>query len=161
MKLLVFTEGTIIMHKNARGLSREDIVQQSKNRKDHLLTDWSSYIPICNSVNKMTNWKEGGIEIYYLTSRRLTDEIKTIQDVLKKFHFPEGKLLFRNAGEEYKDVAERLVSDVLIEDDCESIGGRKKMTYTQIRPDFQHHIKLITIKEFEGIDHLPNNLSQL
>ena len=91
----------------------------------------------------------------------MTDEIKTIQVVLKKFHFPEGKLLYRNAGEEYKDVAERLVPEFLIEDDCESIGGRKKMTYTHIRTDLQKKIRLLCIKEFEGIDHLPDNLSQL
>ncbi len=161
MKLLVFTEGTIIMHKNAKGLSREDIVEQSKQRNYRSLTDWCSYIPIGNSVNKMANWKDGGMEIFYLTSRILTDEIKTIQVVLKKFHFPEGKLLYRNAGEEYKDVAERLLPDVLIEDDCESIGGRKKMTYTHIRTDLQEKIRLLSIKEFEGIDHLPDNLSQL
>ena len=61
MKLLVFTEGTIIMHKNAKGLSREDIVEQSKHRNDRSLTDWCSYIPIGNSVNKMANWKDGGM----------------------------------------------------------------------------------------------------
>lgn len=76
----------------------------------------------------------------------------------RKFEFPEGKLLFRRVREEYKEVAERLIPDVLIEDDCESICGRQRMTYTHIRTDLQQQIKLITIKEFEGIDHLPDDL---
>jgi hypothetical protein len=159
MKILVFTEGTILMHYNAKGFSREEIVEQSKNRTDSSLSDWRTYIPIGNSANKITAWKENGNEIIYLTSRKLESEINAIREVLRKYDFPEGKLLFRRAGEEYKDVAEKLVPDVLIEDDCESIGGRQRMTYTHIKTDLQQQIKLITIKEFEGIDHLPDNLS--
>ena len=34
-----------------------------------------------------------------------------------------GRALARQAGESYGDVAERGGPDVLIEDDCESIGG--------------------------------------
>jgi hypothetical protein len=34
MKILVFTEGTIIMHKNASGLSRKQIVKQVAEGKD-------------------------------------------------------------------------------------------------------------------------------
>jgi hypothetical protein len=45
MKILVFTEGTIIMHKNGIGHSREQIVQQVKDG-DPSSHDYSSYIPI-------------------------------------------------------------------------------------------------------------------
>ncbi len=56
----------------------------------------------------------------------------------------------------YKDIAERVLPDVLIEDDCESIGGKKEMTITDIKPEIRKRVKLVVIKEFEGIDNLPN-----
>ncbi len=61
-------------------------------------------------------------------------------------------------GEEFKDIAERLMPDTIIEDDCESIGGEDQMTYTHIKPELRKRIKLITVKEFGGIDHLPDNI---
>jgi len=51
--------------------------------------------------------------------------------------------------------------DILIEDDCESIGGKNEMTITHINPKLKTKIKSITIKEFEGIDHLPDKISEL
>lgn len=35
------------------------------------------------------------------------------------------------------------------------------MTITSIRPDFRKKIKSIIVKEFEGIEHLPDNLTDL
>ena len=69
----------------------------------------------------------------YLTSRVKAKEVEDINSVLKTHGFPEGQLLFRQKGEEYKDVAEKAMPNVLIEDDCESIGGIEKMTYTHIK----------------------------
>ena len=84
-----------------------------------------------------------------------------IHNVLKKHNFPEGELLFRQKGEEYKDVAERVVPDILIEDDCESIGGIDEMSITHVKCEIRKKIKSIPVKEFGGIDHLPNNISGL
>lgn len=161
MKLLIFTEGTIIMHKSAKGLPREEIVKQSLEGKDPTLSDWKEYIPIGNSANKLKTWKKQGAKITYLTARITEHEIKEIQQVLRKYGFPEGKIFFRKLGEQYKDIAERVLPDVLIEDDCESIGGKKEMTYPQIKPHIQRKIKSITAKEFGGIDHLPDKLPKL
>jgi len=58
-------------------------------------------------------------------------------------------------------VAARHPPDVLIEDDCESIGGGAEITYPQIRPDVQARITSIIVPEFGGIDHLPDSLSEL
>jgi len=69
MKLLIFTEGTIIMHTYAKGNSREEIVRQSRKAINPSLRDWKTYIPIGNSLNKLQTWKEQGAEILYLTSR--------------------------------------------------------------------------------------------
>lgn len=52
-------------------------------------------------------------------------------------------------------------SHVLIEDDCESIGGGPEMTYPHIRPEIKSQIKSIPVKEFGGIDHLPDELEKL
>ena len=56
----------------------------------------------------------------------------------------------------YGDVAGREAPDVLIEDDCESIGA-SQITYPQIPPDLRARIKSIIIPEFGGLDHLPDN----
>lgn len=160
MKILIFTEGTIIMHKTAIGHSREEIVKQVKNEQESV-HDYKSYVPVGNAVKKLQDWKNDGAEIFYLTSRRKPEEIKQIQNVLKKFKFPDGQFLFRRKNEEYKDVAERVIPDILVEDDCESIGGIGEMTITHVKPEIKKKIKSIPIKEFGGIDHLPDKISAL
>lgn len=161
MKILVFTEGTVIMHPSAKGLSREERVKQSQTR-ERSIHDYRNYIPNDNVVGKLLGWKKQGAEICYLTSRTTPEEIEDIKSVLKKFNFPDTQnLLYRNKGEEYKDVAERLMPDILVEDDCESIGGEVEMTYPHIREDLKPKIKSIVVKEFGGIDHVPDNISQL
>ena len=160
MKILIFTEGTIVMHKNAQGKSREEIVKQSRKNEESV-DDFANYVPIGNAPEKIKIWQEQGAEICYLTSRREPEEIEDIKNILKKYHFPEGKLYFRKNDEEYKDVAERISPDILIEDDCESIGGENEMTYPHISPEIQKRIKLIKTKEFSGIDHLIKNINIL
>lgn len=153
MKIMVFTEGTIIMHRNAAGHSRTEIVQQVKD-KETSVKDYNSYIPVGDAVKKLTSWTNQGAEILYLTSRRKPDEIEAVRATLKRYNFPDGQLLFRLQNEEYKDVAERIMPDVFIEDDCESIGGTEEMTITHISPEKKDRIKSIAVSEFGGIDHL-------
>lgn len=148
------------MHKTAISHSRTEIVKQVKDKKESV-QDYESYVPVSNAVNKLQNWKKDGADILYLTSRKKAEEIKQIQNVLKKFKFPEGQLLFRQKNEEYKDVAERIIPDVIVEDDCESIGGINEMTITHVKPEIKKRIKSIPVKEFGGIDHLPDKLSAL
>jgi len=160
MKILIFTEGTIIMHKDAIGHTREEIVQQVK-QKNESVHNYLAYVPIGNAVSKIKNWESQGAEIVYLTSRVREKEIENIQSVLDRYGFSAGRLLFRRNNEQYKDVAERIALDILIEDDCESIGGEDEMTITHISPVIKKKIKSIPIKEFCGIDHLPSNVSEL
>jgi len=148
------------MHKTAIGHSREEIVKQVKNEEESVY-EYESYVPVGNAVKKLRNWKDNGAEILYLTSRRKPDEVKLIHNVLKKFKFPDGQLISCKKNEEYKDVAERIILDVLIEDDCESIGGIDEMTITHVKPEIKKKIKSIPIKEFGGIDHLPDKISEL
>lgn len=169
------------MHGNARGVSRDEAVRQSKlagiQQEERTLSydtkslkttdtgspyDSSSYIPVGHAAEKLLSWKKQGAEIYYLTSRRIKEEVETIRTILKKYNFPDSNnLYFRHQGEDYKDVAERLSPNIIVEDDCESIGGEVEMTYPHIRPDLKAKIKPIIVKEFEGINHLSDNLSNL
>src|SRR3989339_1295520 len=155
MKILIFTEGTIIQHKNAAGLTRDEIIKQVKDNEESV-QDFSSYIPIGNATQKINTWKNQGVKICYLTSRKKSDEVETIKFVLQKYNFPKGELYFRKESEEYKDVALQIMPDILIEDDCESIGGENEMTITHLNPETRQKIKSIPIKEFGGIDHLPH-----
>ena len=118
-------------------------------------------VPIGNCVHKIDGWKKQGATIAYLTSRRTPEEVEAIRRVLSKFSFPEGELYFRRTDEEYKDVVERVLPDVIVEDDCESIGGEEEMTYPHIKQELKARIRSIVVREFGGIDHLPDESSQL
>ncbi|MBI4066733.1 hypothetical protein HY411_03375 [Candidatus Gottesmanbacteria bacterium] len=171
MKILVFLQGTLLMHKSAIGKTREQIIRQVKDQEESV-RDFTAYVPIGNAVGKLKRWVEQGAEICYLSA--LTEDKKargdevvgneglTIdQEVLYRNGFPKGEIYHRQKGETYAHIAEKIVPDILIEDDCESIGGEKEMTITFINPEIKRRIKSIAIREFGGIDHLPDDLSEL
>ena len=171
MKILVFLHGTTIMHKNAVGCSRKEIVKQVING-DKSIYDQDSYIPIGDAVKKLQTWKKHGAEIIYLSPLSESGDVRedeksskkdfeSEREVLEKHGFPRGKIYHRETDERYNDIVERIIPDVLIEDDCESIGGEKEVTYPHIKPEFKIKIKSIVVKEFEGIDHLPDSISNL
>ena len=76
-----------------------------------------------------------------------------------------GNMLVSPAQDDYYNSVNReiplVLDDILIEDDCESIGGEKEMTHPHINSELQDKIHLIVIKEFEGIGHLPDDIRQL
>lgn len=161
MKILIFTEGTAIMPSIAVGVSREERVKQSADNLPEVY-DFRTYVPNGKVVEKLGGWKKQGAEIWYLTSRMEEGEVEDVREVLKKNKFPDlDHLLFRQGTQAYKDVAEKLMPDVFIEDDCESIGGEIEMTYPHIDPAIQPKIHSIVVKEFAGIDDLPNDISKL
>ncbi|MEK7577611.1 MAG: hypothetical protein AAB492_03280 [Patescibacteria group bacterium] len=181
MNILVFTEGTILVFLSGKNLPREEVVRLSQQavvqrvvRNVGLLNalslvapkgsvyDFTSYVPIQHAVEKLTNWSKQGATIHYLTSRRTKNEIETIKTILNIYHFPDAQnILFCHKGENYKDVAKKLMPDILIEDNCESIGGTKEMTYPNMDKISKQKIHSIIIKEFEGIDHLPTSINKL
>ena len=160
MKILVFLHGTLIMHKSAEGKLREEIVRQVES-KDPSVFDYASCIPVDNAVEKLKSWQNQGAEILYLSSHETAEDVVKDKFVLEKYDFPKGQTFYRQNGESYKDIAERIIPDFLIEDDCESIGGEKEMTITFVKPEIKQKIKSIVIKEFGDIDNLPNNLDDL
>ncbi|MEK7062581.1 MAG: hypothetical protein AAB946_00945, partial [Patescibacteria group bacterium] len=147
-------------HKNGKGLPREEIVKQVED-KEPSVKDYSSYIPTGNASEKVRKWKNDGATIIYLTSRKELKEIEIIRGVLKRYDFPDCNLDFCRKGESYADVAERIMPDILIEDNCESIGGEAEMTYTNIKNELKAKIKSVVIKEFSGIDDLSDKVSML
>lgn len=138
IKILIFTEGTIIGPRNM-----------------FQLFNHSSYVPIGTSSQKTFNWYKQGADMIYVTSRKRKIQVVTIADILKRNNFAPGILISREGNETYKDIVEGVKPDILIEDNCRSIGGKWQMCITYVKPDIKRRIKSIVVKEFEGIDHLP------
>lgn len=160
MKILVFLQGTLTMGKSGLGKTREERVQQSLNHEASYIEP-SNYIPIDNAVEKLKEWRSQGAEIFYLSSNKNQEEIAKDQTVLEKYNFPNCPIIYRQNNQSYADVVEHLIPDILIEDDCESIGGKNEMVYPHIKPELKTKIKSIVIKEFAGIDHIPDDIKQL
>ena len=181
MDIGVFTEGTVLMHQEARDVPREVRVRQSKlagiqreevyqkfgalsayKPEQGSVHDYENYVPVGEAVDKLKTWKGQGVTIKYISSRRAGVEIDAIRKVLAKYGFPDcHNLVFRQEGEGYEDVIERAVPDVLIEDDCESIGGNKEMIYTRLRAETKQKVRSVSVREFGGIDQLPEDVKQL
>lgn len=160
MKILVFLHGTTIMHSGAVGQTREERVRQVLDHHETLF-DFASYVPVGDAVRKLHTWRQQGAEIAYLSSHKRAQDVELDKAVLQKHGFPDGEVFFRHSGEQYTDVAESVLPDILIEDDCESIGGEKEMTYPRIKSELKPRIKSIVVKEFGGIDPLPGDVSEL
>lgn len=173
MNIAVFLHGTLIMHKNAVGKTREEIIQQVIDQEKSV-RDFANYVPVGKSVEKLNKWTDQGATIIYLSA--LTENKKARGDeivgkeglnadktVLSRYGFPKGKICHRNSGESYQEVVERMspLPDILIEDDCQSIGGEVEMTYPNLKPELKAKIKSIVVKEFSGIDDLPDKLEDL
>lgn len=148
------------MHKSAENKTREERVKQVMNGEPSV-HDYAYYVPVGNAVEKLKSWQSQGAEILYLSSHETTEDVEKDKSVLEKYDFPKGQIFYRQNGESYKDIAEKIIPDILIEDDCESIGGEKEMTITFVKSEIKQKIKSIVVKEFSGIDNLSNNLSNL
>ncbi len=160
MRVMVFTEGTILYHKEALNQTRETIVQQVIDKHPSIY-EFSSYLPIGEAPRKLTKWSKQGHQILYMTSRTKLNEIQEIKEVLAKHRFPEGELLYRSSDETYQQLVARNPPDIIIEDDCESIGGLPMTVFSKLTPDLKIRIASITIQEFAGIDHLLDNPSEI
>ncbi len=160
MKIMIFLHGTAIMHHGGVGHSREVRVRQVLEGEQSV-RDFSEYVPVGNSASKLQSWNIQGAEVVYLSSHRKPEDVEKDKSVLRKYPFPDGDIYFRQSQEGYSDVAEKVMPDILIEDDCESIGGEAEMTYPHISAIKRKSIGHIVVKEFEGIDHLPDDLTSL
>ena len=160
MKILVFLHGTVIMHSSAVGVPREERVRQSAAREPSV-HDFASYVPVGDAVSKLHSWVRQGAEVVYLSSHRSVEDVRKDEEVLRRYCFPEGSVLQRWPDESYADVAVRALRDVLIGDDCESIGGAAEMVYPHLHDALSSRIHSIAVPQFGGIDHLPSDLAEL
>lgn len=159
------------MHSSGIGKTREERVKDSMEQGESI-RDFAAYVPVGNAPEKLQKWAKQGAEICYLSA--LTEDkkvrgdeivgkegLKVDQEILNKYGFPQGEVYHRQLGESYADIAKRIMPDILVEDDCESIGREKEMTYTNMKPELKSKIKQIVVEEFQGIDHLPDDLKHL
>ena len=107
LKIMIFTEGTVLGPKNVLGLYFH-----------------ADYIPIGNCVDKIRSWENQGAEISYFTSRKTEKQVNKILYLLNKYHFVGTYLYYREKNQKFKDIIEQVKPDILIEDDCKSIGGQ-------------------------------------
>jgi hypothetical protein len=159
MRIMVFLHGTAIMHQAAVGVPRAERVRQSA-RRDPSVTDFGSYLPSESAVDKSSAWQRRGADICYLSSHRAAAEVNLDRAVLRAHGFPAGPVYFRAPGETYADVARRARADVLVEDDCQSIGGASQTTASLLGPA-PPRIHCVVVPEFGGLAHLPDEPSDL
>ena len=155
MRLLVFLHGTVLMHGAGVGVTRAERVAQVQ-AKPPAVSDYAAYVPVGAAVAKLRHWQDTGAVVDYLSSHRNPDDVALDAIVLRTHCFPVGQVLARRPGESYGDVAGREAPDVLVEDDCESIGPGQ-ITYPQIPSAVRARIKSIIVPEFGGIGHLPDD----
>lgn len=141
--ILLFAEGTII-----------------KPKSWFTLYNHNAYIPIGNAVKIIRAWQQQGADIIYCTSRK-NKQADDMAGLLKKYGFEGSFLIAREPKESYKDIVEMVRPDILIEDDCKSIGGAWQMCITNVNQELKDKIKSIVVPEFKGIDHLPADMNQL
>ena len=141
--IMIFTEGTIIMHSSLL----------------HLY-DYSTYQPIGNCIEKINSWNAQGANIVYCTSRK-ERQVSIIADVLKKHGFCGTRLYYRDDNQTYSQIVEQVKPNVLIEDNCKSIGGKSQMCITHVSDEIKQQIRSIAVDEFKGIDYLPTKILDL
>ena len=122
MKVGVFLHGTAIMHAAAAGAERDELVRQVL-RRDPSVRDFASYVPTPGTAHKLAAWQRHGAIIVCLSSHRHRDDIRADESVISRYGFPADSVHGREQGEDYGSLVERLGLAVLVEDDCQSIGG--------------------------------------
>lgn len=148
------------MHGEGLGVTREELVRQSRERTASVF-DLASYVPIGQALPKPWHWQAQGPRIAYLGPSRKPENMAKNEQLLWHLGFPPGTLHHRGPDETYAMVVERVGSDVLIEDDCESIGGAAEMATPHLSPEARTHFKATVVPEFGGIDRLPDDPAQL
>jgi len=160
MKIMIFLHGTIIMHQSGLGKTPQERTKQVEEN-EAFVHRYDAYVPVDQANTKLAKWVRQGAKIVYLSSHQNDQNVKKDIKVLKKYNFPEAPVLYRQKTETYAQIAERAMPDILIEDDCKSIGGAIAMTYPHISPLRKRMIHSIVVKEFSGIDDLPDDLQAL
>jgi hypothetical protein len=156
MRIGVFLHGTAIMHASAAGVDRQERVRQVLSR-DATVRDFASYVPTPGTAEKLAAWQRNGATLAYLSSHRRADDLSADESVIRRHGFPPGPVHGRQQDEDYGSLVARLRLDVLIEDDCESIGGAAQTCAAQLSHDSGQATRCIVLPEFAGLAELPDN----
>ena len=116
------------------------------------------YEPLGKSIIIINDLFDKGNEIY-LCSYVRKNRYSFLKSVMDYYKVNYTQILCRDKGEQYSDLVERVRPDMLIEDDCASIGGEKEWCITNVREDIRTNIKSIIVKEFKGIDHIKEDIT--
>jgi len=160
MKIMVFLHGTVIMHRGGLGKSPNERGEQVEENEESVHR-YEDYVPVDNAIKKLRKWQQQGAEIIYLSSHQSEEDTRKGRKVLSNYNFPDAPVLYRRGKETYAEIAERVMPDILVEDNCESIGGESEMTFPRVKPQKKKLIKSIIVNEFSGIDNLPDDINQL
>lgn len=156
----MFLHGTTIMHSAGLGCARTERVRQVADGHP-TVADLASYVPIDHAPHTLAEWARQGAKIVYLSSHRRPSDLAADRQVLRRHGFPPGPVEFRTQGESYADVVARVAPDVIVEDDCESIGGTPQMTFPQLSPRLKSSVVSIVVPEFGGIDAVAERVSEI
>jgi hypothetical protein len=148
------------MHAGAVGRSREERVAQVRADTDGTTRGYATYVPTESAVSKLVAWRDQGAEIDYLSSHRELEHVEADAKVLQAHAFPQGQIFYRRRGETYGDVVARIRPDILIEDDCESVGAGE-LTYPKVSVGLRERMISIIVPEFGGLGHLPDSIADL
>lgn len=160
MKVGVFLHGTAIMHAAAAGVDRDERVQQVC-RRDPSVADFASYLPTPGTAAKLAAWERHGAALVYLSSHRRPDDIRADESVIRRYGFPAGPVYGRHEGEDCGQLVERLGLDVLVEDDCASIGGAGQTCAAQLSCAGRQSVRCVVLPEFSGLADLPDSPAEL
>lgn len=136
MKIMIFIEGTTFQTKPFLFLFTK-----------------RGYKPIRNAVKLVNALYDIGNEIYLCSYVRKSryDFIKSIVDF---YGMRYTEILCRDKRESYNEIVERIKPNILIEDDCKSIGGLKNCCITYVKKEIKRDIQSIIVPEFAGIDNV-------
>ena len=134
MRIMIFVEGTTFYTKPLL----------------FLFTKYG-YRPIGNAVEIVNALYDKGYEIY-LCSYVHKVRYCFVKSVIDFYGMKYTEILCRNKKEQYSDLVEQVKPDVLIEDDCKSIGGIKECCITNVKEEIKKNIQSIIVPEFSGID---------
>lgn len=137
-KIMIFVEGTILKPKYNNILSRISM---------------TTYIPINNAIETLKKWQEEGYEVIYLTSLKGRRAMKMAQH-LDELGFTGSMVGYRQKNQDYATLIKEELPDILIEDNCSSIGGEENMCYNLLSEKLKKEIKHIVVEEFKGIDNV-------
>ncbi len=172
MKVLIFLHGTILMHASGKDKKPSERINQVLDENDNTIYEFDKYIPIGNSNQILNDWVKNGIEIIYMSSHKEMINVKNDIEVLNKYNFPIAPVFYRSENFGYKEIVKKESPDIIIEDNCESIGKwiknkykflpnllikylkNREIVYINLPNGIKKNIKSIIVKEFNGIDDI-------